>query len=56
LSFHHTFTHILGPHGSFCGIPALQGSLSSETPVYGPQRSTPSFLHKKFHQCTFALV
>ena len=36
-TFHHTFTHILGPHARFGGIPMPRGTFCSETLICGPR-------------------
>ena len=38
-TFHHTSTHILGPHASFGGIPVLRRSFPPKTPACRPGRS-----------------
>ena len=55
LTFHHTFTHILGPLARICGISVLRGSFPLETAVCGPRVVyPPRFLRARFHQCTFS--
>src|SRR5664279_4658311 len=40
-TFHHTYTHMVGPHASFPVIPTLRWSFSGETLDRRPRRSTP---------------
>jgi hypothetical protein len=54
-NLHHTYTHMLGTHASFLGIPTLRWSLSSETLHRGAQIYPYSFLRTRPHQWTFSL-
>ena len=55
-TFHHTSTHILGPHASFGGIPVLRWSFPPppKTAVCVPRGVYPPRFHRaRFHQHTF---
>ena len=54
-TFHHTYTHILGPLASFGGIPVLRRSFLPENGgLWAPAVYPPRFLRARVHQCTFS--